>query len=98
MKELTLKDLDDGVILVMPSGDKFKLHKFWHKIERAGYCSTTISLEMNLKGFSYIAPKTPEQIAHEALQAQIAEEEARHADSIKALREQAEKLKPKNTP
>lgn len=42
--------------------------------------------------------KTPEQLAYEALQAQIAEEEARHADSIKALREQAEKLKPKNTP
>lgn len=42
--------------------------------------------------------KTQEQLAYEALQAQIAEEEARHADSIKALREQAEKLKPKNTP
>jgi hypothetical protein len=39
--------------------------------------------------------KTPEQLAYEALQAQIAEEEARHADSIKALREQAEKFKPK---
>jgi hypothetical protein len=42
--------------------------------------------------------KTQEQLAYEALQAQIAEEEARHADSVKALREQAEKLKPKNTP
>ena len=95
MKELTFKDLDDGVIVVGPSGDKFKLHRTWHKTERAGYCSTLISLELTLRGFFYTVPKTPEQIAYEALQAKIAEEEARHADSIKALREQAEKLKPR---
>lgn len=39
--------------------------------------------------------KTQEQMAYEALQAQIAEEETRHNESMKALREQAEKLKPK---
>lgn len=39
--------------------------------------------------------KSPEQIAYEQLQAQIADEETRHNESMKALREQAEKLKPK---
>ena len=39
--------------------------------------------------------KTQEQIIYEALQAQIADEENRHNKSMKALREQAEKLKPK---
>ena len=39
--------------------------------------------------------KSPEQIAYEQLQAQIADEETRHNKSMKALREQAEKLKPK---
>lgn len=39
--------------------------------------------------------KSPEQLAYEQLQAQIADEEARHNESMKALREQAEKLKPK---
>ena len=39
--------------------------------------------------------KTQEQIIYEALQAQIADEETRHNKSMKALREQAEKLKPK---
>lgn len=39
--------------------------------------------------------KSPEQLAYEQLQAQIADEETRHNESMKALREQAEKLKPK---
>ena len=39
--------------------------------------------------------KSPEQIAYEQLQAQIADEETRHNESMKALCEQAEKLKPK---
>ena len=42
-----------------------------------------------------IYPKSPEQLAYEQLQAQIADEETRHNKSMKALREQAEKLKPK---
>lgn len=41
--------------------------------------------------------KTPEQLAYEQLQAQIADEETRHNESMKALREQAEKLKPKGS-
>ena len=39
--------------------------------------------------------KSPEQLAYEQLQAQIADEETRHNGSMKALREQAEKLKPR---
>lgn len=42
-----------------------------------------------------IHPKSPEQLAYEQLQAQIADEETRHSKSMKALRERAEKLKPK---
>lgn len=41
--------------------------------------------------------KTPEQLAYEQLQAQIADEETRHNESMKALREQAERLKPKGS-
>lgn len=41
--------------------------------------------------------KTSEQLAYEQLQAQIADEEMRHNESMKALREQAEKLKPKGS-
>lgn len=42
-----------------------------------------------------IYPKSPEQLAYEQLQAQIADEETRHNKSMKALRERSEKLKPK---
>lgn len=41
--------------------------------------------------------KSPEQLAYEQLQAQIIDEETRHNESMKALREQAEKLKPKGS-
>lgn len=53
------------------------------------------TMEENSKLIWKREEKSPEQIAYEQLQAQIADEETRHNKSMKALREQADKLKPK---
>lgn len=100
MKELTLQDLDDGVIVVMPYNSRYKLHRTNYTIDMSEWCTILNKLKITLEGIQLIIKqptqeKNPEQIAYDQLQAQIADEETRHNESMKALREQAEKLKPK---
>lgn len=104
--------LEEGSVIVANNGSWSKLEEYDENFcfEDRGLCELDIDIiytvyehEMlyntGIKDAKEILwereEKTQEQIAYEALQAQIAEEEARHADSIKALREQAEKLKPR---
>lgn len=184
MKELTLQDLDDGIIITMPDNSRYKLHRTNFIIDMSEWSAALNKLQITLEGrpqpiikeqenvmselfgkkykvteetitlllnalmtqnsdilgiplssnqlYVYedghvshgsklgdeyfanhrlpeavlevvktiklkevIYPKSPEQLAYEQLQAQIADEETRHNKSMKALREQAEKLKPK---
>lgn len=79
---------EDGSVAHSPgtNADFFNQHRFPEGL---------LEVVSHVKLRAVIHPKSPEQLAYEQLQAQIADEETRHNESMKALREQAEKLKPK---
>lgn len=56
MKELTLKDLDNGVIVVMPSGFKYKVHRVQCQLTHGEHFAWSRELEIGLKGYSYFEP------------------------------------------